>query len=281
MEYVRPQNMKQALQMMERWKRRAEVVAGGTNVIPDLRARAIQPEVLIDLSRLKNLSYIKEEKERIRIGALTTLSAIASSETVRRFASVLSEATGQMGNPLVRNRATIGGNLADASPAADGAPPLLVLDASMILETAGGASRTVPIDQFFLGPNRTVLKEDELIREVVFPKAGPSARMAYSKFGLRNAMAISVVSIAVLLEIEEGICRKGRIALGAVSPTPIRAHGVEGLLMNQALSEELISRCCEKVQGEIQPISDIRASEAYRRSVASVLLGRLLRQVMK
>lgn len=281
MEYLRPQGTRQALQMMERWGGRAEVVAGGTNVIPDLRAKAIQPEALIDLSRLKNLSYIKEEKERVRIGALTTLSAIASSETVRRFASILSEATRQMGNPLVRNRATIGGNLADASPAADGAPPLLVLDASVILEKAGGERRTIPIDRFFLGPNRTVLEEGELIREVVFPKAGPSARMAYAKFGLRNAMAISVVSVAVLLEIEEGICRKGRIALGAVSPTPIRAHGVEGLLVNRAPSEELISRCCEKVQAEIQPISDLRASEAYRRSITSVLLGRLLRQVMK
>lgn len=267
--------------MMAHFQGRAKVVAGGTNVVPDLRAKAIQPEVLIDLSRLRNLSYIKEEKERIRIGALTTLSAIASSEVIRRSAPVLSEATRHMGNPLVRNRATIGGNLADASPAADSAPPLLVLDASVILETAGGGSRTVPIDQFFLGPNRTIQEDGELIREVLFPKPSPSARMAYSKFGLRNAMAISVVSVAVLLEMEGGICRKGRIALGAVSPTPIRACGVEQFLLNQAFSEELIGECCERLQSEIHPISDIRASEAYRRSVASVLLGRLLRQVMK
>jgi CO/xanthine dehydrogenase FAD-binding subunit len=281
MEYLRPKNFKETLQTLKSGKGRAKLIAGGTNVLPDLRGRAIRPKSLIDLSHLKNLSYIKEEKQRIRIGALTTISEIASSKIIQKHASVLSEAARQIGNPLVRNRATIGGNLADASPAADTAPPLLVLEASVEIEKENGKPRRVPIQEFFMGPNRTALKGDELIREITFPKPKASARMAYTKLGLRNAMAISVVSVAVLMELEQGFCKKARLGLGAVSPTPIRAYGVEEMLLDQEIKVELIQQSCEKIQSEIHPITDIRASLEYRRSMTSVLLGRLLRQVVK
>jgi len=279
MEYLAPKSKAEALAIVSKWKEKGRLVAGGTNVVPDLRAKANQPEALIDISHLRNLSYIKEEKRRIRIGALTTLSEIASSKIIQRYAPVLSEAARQIGNPLVRNRATIAGNLADASPAADTAPPLLILEALLAIEKGNGKARQVPVHEFFTGPNRTVLKGDELIREIIFPKPKPSARMAYTKFGLRNSMAISVVSVAVLMETEQGLCKKARLGLGAVSPTPIRAYGVEEMLMGREIKEELIQQCCEKIQSEIHPITDIRASLEYRKSMASVLLGRLLRQV--
>ena len=133
---------------------------GGTNVIPGIRAKTLKPEILIDVSHLKNLSYIKEEKKRIRIGGLTTISELASSKIIEKYAPILSQAANQLGNPLVRNRATIAGNLADASPAADTAVPLLVLDAMVMAERDGGKHREIPIDQFFLGQNQTVLKND-------------------------------------------------------------------------------------------------------------------------
>ncbi len=281
MEYFAPRSEAEALAVLKKWKGKAEVVAGGTNVVPDLRDRAIRKEILVDISRLKNLSYIKEEKQRIRIGALTTLSEIASSKIIKKYASVLSEAACQIGNPLVRNKATVAGNLADASPAADTAPPLLVLDSLLGIEKGSGKARQVPIHEFFVGPNRTILKGDEIIREIILPKAKLSAKMAYTKFGLRNSMAISVSSLAVLVEMERGICKNARIGLGAVSPTPIRAYGVEEMLVGHEITEELIAKCCEKVQTEIHPITDIRASLDYRRSMASVLLGRLLRQVVR
>jgi CO/xanthine dehydrogenase FAD-binding subunit len=281
MEYFAPRSEAEALAVLKKWKGKAKVVAGGTNVVPDLRGRTIQKEILVDISLLKNLSYIKEEKQRIRIGALTTLSEIASSKIIQKYASVLSEAACQIGNPLVRNKATIAGNLADASPAADTAPPLLVLDSLLGIEKGSGKERQVPIHEFFVGPNRTILKGDEIIRGIILPKANLSAKMAYTKFGLRNSMAISVISLAVLVEMERGICKKARIGLGAVSPTPIRAYGVEEMVMGHEITEELIAKCCEKVQTEIHPITDIRASLDYRRSMASVLLGRLLRQVVR
>jgi carbon-monoxide dehydrogenase medium subunit len=279
MEYFRPRNVTDTLAFLQRGKGKAELIAGGTNVIPDLRARALHKEILIDLSHLKNLSYVKDEKKRIRIGALTTMSEIAASKTIQRGARILSEAVWQIGNPLVRNRATIAGNLADASPAADSAVPLLVLDASVVIERHKGKSKQIPIEQFFVGPNKTVLKKDELIREVIFPKPTSSARMAYYKLGLRNAMAISVVSVGVLAEMEKGRCNRARIALGAVAPTPRRACGVENLLEGQVITEELIDQCCEVIQKEIQPITDVRATAEYRRSMASVLLKRLLQQI--
>lgn len=279
MEYCAPKTLSETLVLMKKWKGRAKLIAGGTNVILEMRAGAVQPQVLIDISQLKNLSYIKDEKKRIRIGSLTTISELASSKIVQDHAPILTEAANQLGNPLVRNRATIAGNLADASPAADTAVPLLALEAMIITERNGG-KREIPIDQFFLGPNQTVLKPDEIIREIVFPKPDLKSKMAYIKLGLRNAMAISVVSIAILMEREREECKKVRIALGAVAPKPIRAYGVEAILTNKKIMMELVAACCEKVGREMNPISDIRASAEYRRSMASVLLKRVLHQTI-
>jgi carbon-monoxide dehydrogenase medium subunit len=279
MEYFSPKNLTETLTLIGRWMDRAKLIAGGTNVIPDMRAKSIKPQVLIDLSQVKNLSYIREEKKIIRVGALTTISELASSKMIQKYAPILYEAARQIGNPLVRNRATIAGNLADASPAADTAVPLLVLEATVLVEKQKTKVKQIPIDRFFIGPNRTVLKKDELVREILFPKPTTSTKMAYSKFGMRNAMAISVVSASVLIEMEKGRVKKARVGLGAVAPTPIRTYGIEEMLMDQRITEELIEKCGEKVQEEIRPITDIRASLEYRKSLTSVMLRRLLRQV--
>lgn len=278
MEYFQPQNLKTALHLIKIWKGRAVLIAGGTNVIPDLRVTPVQPRTLIDIGRLKSLSYIKADGKKIRIGALTTISELASSKVIQKGAPVLFHACNQLGNPLVRNRATIAGNLADASPAADTAVPLLVLDAQVVAVKDGGRSRHIPVDQFFLGPNQTVLKREEMIQEVIIPKFNTGAKTAYFKLGLRNSMAVSVISIALLIEMEKGFCKKARIAYGAVAPTPIRVYQIEKMLENQKLTEDLLEACCEAVGKEVHPISDIRASKEYRAEMASVLLRRGLRE---
>jgi carbon-monoxide dehydrogenase medium subunit len=279
MEYFVPRTVSEALVFMRKWKKKATLIAGGTNVIPDLRARAIRPEVLIDISHLKGLSYIREDKKKIHIGALTTVSELASSKIIQKWVPLLSHAANQLGNPLVRNRATIAGNLADGSPAADTAVPLLALEAIVVIQ--GGKEKQVPIHQFFVGPNQTVLKRDEMIKEVIVHKFNPNARTAYFKLGLRNSMAISVVSIAVLMEIEKTFCIKARIGYGAVAPKPIRAYRIEEMLENKELTERLLRACCETIGKEISPISDIRASKEYRTEMASVLLKRVMKQVTK
>jgi carbon-monoxide dehydrogenase medium subunit len=233
---------------------------------------------LIDLSRLKDLSYIKEDKGRIRMGGGTPIAELAVSKIIRKVAPILAEAADQLGNPLVRNRATIAGNLAHASPAADTAVPLLALEATLVV-ARDGTPKQIPIDQFFRGPNRTVLKPDEIIKEISFQKPISNARMSYIKLGRRSAMAISVVSIAVVLEMGNGKCKKARIGLGAVAPKPVRAYGVEEMLEGGEITENVIGACCERVQQEINPITDIRASAEYRRQMSSVLLRRLLKQI--
>ena len=278
MEYIAPKSLQEITKLLKRLKSKGKLIAGGTNVIPDLRAKSIQPQVLIDISHLRNLAYIKEEKRRIRIGGLTPITELASSKIIRKVAPILSEAADQLGNPLVRNRATIAGNLAHASPAADTAVPLLALEATVIL-AGDGKLRQIPIEQFFRGPNQTVLKADEMIKEISFQKPNSNARMAYKKLGRRSAMAISVVSIAVVLEMESGKCKKVRISLGAVAPKPIRAYGVEEMLEGKEVTDKLIGACCEHVQTEINPITDIRASAEYRRQVSSVLLRRRIEEV--
>jgi CO/xanthine dehydrogenase FAD-binding subunit len=278
MEYVSPKTVSGAFALIRRWKGKVRLIAGGTNVIPEIRAKSINPLLLIDISHLKNLSYIKEEKRGIRIGGLTSISEIACSKMIEKYAPVLFNAANQLGNPLVRNRATIAGNLADASPAADTAVPLLTLGAEVVTVRSTGKGRQIPIEQFFIGPNKSVLKNDEIIREISFPKPLPDAKMAYVKLGLRNAMAISVVSLAVLLVLERQRCVKARIALGAVAPTPIRAYKTEEILKGE-VTKELIEDCCESVKGEVSPITDIRASAEYRRDMVSIFLGRLIREV--
>lgn len=282
MEYLAPRSFSEALDFLGKWKNRAKLVAGGTNVIPYMRSKTLKPEVLIDISRLKNLSYIKEEKQRIRIGGLTTISKLTASTVIQDYAPILSDAANHLGNPLVRNRATIAGNLADASPAADTPVPLLALEGAVVLNRLGGDSRRIPLDQFFLGPNQTVLRTDEIIREITFPKPEPSAKMAYINLALRNAMAITLVSVAILIEMKGEKCKKVRIGFGTVAPKPMRAYGAEGVLTDKEITEEQIEKCCQEAEKEVQPNPrpSIRASAGYRRSMASALLRQAIHQAL-
>ena len=279
MEYIAPNSLVEITKILMRLKGKATLIAGGTNVIPRLRTKAIKSDILIDTKRLKNLSFIKEEKNRIRIGGLTTIAALATSKVIQKHAPILFDAANQLGNPLVRNRATIAGNLADASPAADIAVPLLALEAKVVTVRRGKPPEEIPLDQFFLGPNQTVLRKDEIIKEVTFLRPNSKAKMAYVKLGLRNAMAISVVSLAVMLEVQGNHCKKARIGLGAVAPTPIRAYQTEAILIGEKVTTELINICSKKVLDEISPITDIRASAEYRREMTSTLFRRLGQEV--
>ena len=279
MEYIAPNSLVEITKILMRLKGKATLIAGGTNVIPRLRTKAIKSDILIDINRLKNLSFIKEEKNRIRIGGLTTIAALATSKVIQKYAPILFDAANQLGNPLVRNRATIAGNLADASPAADIAVPLLALEAKVVTVRRGKPPEEIPLDQFFLGPNQTVLRKDEIIKEVTFLRPNSKAKMAYVKLGLRNAMAISVVSLAVMMEVQGNHCKKARIGLGAVAPTPIRAYQTEAILIGEKVTTELINICSKKVLDEISPITDIRASAEYRREMTSTLFRRLGQEV--
>jgi len=182
-EYITPKNIEEVFRAAEKMKGKTKFIAGCTNVIPYMRAKAISPELLIDLSSLEELNYIREENGIIAIGALTTISEVAAAEIIRNQSPILFSAASLLGNPLTRNRATIGGNLADASPAADMAPPLLVLEAFVHTKRGEGEGREISLDKFFLGPNKTVLAEDEIITHITFSKPKNSAKGIYIKLG--------------------------------------------------------------------------------------------------
>lgn len=281
LEYLITKDFEEIFSAIEKTKGLAKFIAGGTNVIPYMHAEAISPELLIDLNGLENLKYIREKNGTISIGALTTISEIVASEVIQNKCQILHSAANSLGSPLTRNRATIGGNLADASPAADMAPPLLALEASIHTKRAGMEGREIPLDQFFIGPNKTILAEDELITQIRFSKPKDSAKGIFIKLGLRNSLAISVVSIAVILDMEGQVCQKARVALGAVAPTIIRAFHVESKLEGGKINENIIQECADIVKEEISPISDIRASAEYRRLASSVMLKRAIQQVLK
>jgi len=281
MDYLRPRNLRDAFNAIEKTKGLIKFIAGGTNVIPDIRAETLSPKLIVDLSVLKSLYYIKETNRTISIGALTTISEIVKSDVIRRVAPILSSAAHQLGNTLTRNRATLGGNLADASPAADMAPPLLALEALIHTKCGQESGRKISLDKFFLGPNKTVLAKDEIITKITFLKPKESAHGSYIKLGLRDSMAISIVSLAVMLQVENNVCQKARIALGAVAPTPVRSYRVEKELEGREMSIKNIHEIAVLIEKEISPISDIRASAEYRKYETSVLLKRAIQQALE
>lgn len=279
--YHAPTKLEDATELLRKWKGCAKVIAGGTNFIPNMRSGWFSPEVIVDFSGFADLAYIREESQGISIGAMTTISEVASSGIIRSHCPILSSAASHLGNPLCRNRATIGGNLANASPGADMAPPLLALEAS--IHTAGGAEegREIPVDQFFLGPNKTVLEEDEVITHIIFSKPKDPARGSHIKFGLRDADALSIVSIAVMVEMDGKICRKARVALCPMAPKPIRAYGVERMLEGKEINAGFLDECAVVLKKETSPRRvSIRASAAYRKHLASVLLKRAVQEAL-
>jgi CO/xanthine dehydrogenase FAD-binding subunit len=244
-----------------------------------MRSGRHAPEVLVNINDLPELHQVELKAGELKIGSTVTIAELQVNPLVRKYCSVLVEAANTFANPLVRNRATLGGNLVDASPAADCAPPLLALDAEVELVNLAG-SRRVRLEDFFAGLRKTVIRQGEILAAVYVPVVTQGAASAYYKIGLRKADAISVVSAAVLVETgADHHCRKVRIALGSVAPLPMRAAKAEKSMEGSLLTPETIYQAGCIAAQEVSPISDLRASAAYRRKMVEVIVGRLLKQV--
>ncbi|HYG57307.1 MAG TPA: xanthine dehydrogenase family protein subunit M [Symbiobacteriaceae bacterium] len=270
--YLRPNDLTEALALLQQHGEAAMPLAGGTNCMPDFRSGRAQPELVVDISRLP-LRYLRSENGWVRVGALTTVTELLRQPDLKQTAPVVASAAENFAGHLVRNRATVAGNLCDASPAADLVPPLLTVGAEVTLASAAG-SRTVPLCEFVLGVRKTARRPDELVTEVAFPAVSPAARSSYFKFALREAMAISVVSGAVVLEFDGDLCTSARIALGAVAPTPVRAASVEAQLVGRPITEAVAAAAAAQVGSDISPISDVRATADYRAWVAEAMVRR-------
>ncbi len=279
-ELLRPETLAEALALLADHAPDVMPIAGGTNVVVALREGEYQPPVLMDVSGLADLRGVHHENNgHVVVGGGTTITELVENPLIVGEGAPLATAAAQLGNPLIRNRATVAGNLVDASPAADTAPPLLVLDAEIELASQDGR-RTVPLDDFFVGVNQTVRRPDELLVAVRWPTPAPRSAAAFHKIGLRKAGACSVVTVAVRLACDEaGRCSAARIALGAVAPRPIRAHKAEETLTGAELTDEVIARAARLAAETTSPIDDVRSTAAYRRQVSEVLVRRLLGDV--
>ena len=280
-EYLKPDDLNDLKRVMAAYNGRPTVIAGGTNLIPEMRNGEKMPEILIDISDLPELSYIREDNGNIAIGAATTIADMAASSLLLDNSPILASAARQLGNPLTRNRATLGGNLANASPCADTAPPLLALDASVEILNPDGKTRQVPLSKFFRGYKFTDLVKGEILTGVTFPVPNGSTRSSHTKIGLRNAASICVASIAVVLEMDGKTCRRARVAAGSVAPIPMRAVRVEKLLRGKEIDATLLRECMAVVKEEISPISDIRGSLEYRSYVTATILKRNIKRALK
>ncbi len=254
----------------------SRILAGGTDLLVQSRSEKVIFTHLIDLKGVEGLSSIRLLDGKIAIGALTPIGEVHKSELVRAMFPVLADACGQLGSSQTRNKATIGGNLCNASPSAETACPLLVLDAAV--KILGFKSvRVVSVHEFFVGPGQTVLGSGEIVKEIVIPFREGILGTSYQKLGRRKAMEIAIANVAVAVTRKENTCLESRIALGAVAPVPMRALKAEAILRGAPWTEEALEEAAMSAAEACQPISDIRASEWYRRKMVRVLVRRALR----
>ena len=271
--YFAAANLKEAVKLLGNYKKRAVILAGGTDLVPQINTYHFKPEVLVYIGKA-GLDYIKEEKGKLIIGAAAPMAKIAASKLLARKASALAQAAQQAGTAAVRTAATLGGNLANASPAADLATPLLAMDAELSL--VGGKKRVVALKDFFTGPGKTVLKPGEMILEVRFPTS--KGKTVFLKLGKRKALSLSVVNTAVRLEMKGQQCREARIAIGSVAPTPLRCPKAEEMLQGKGMDQEIIAACAAEAMAASSPIDDQRASAWYRKKAGVALVARALTQ---
>lgn len=279
-EYDEPKSLEEACEIMASHGAKAKLLAGGTDLLVNMKKKILAPAHVVSLGRVEPLKTIEASNGSIRIGPLMTASAIAETDSVKRGLSALARGAASLGSPLIRNLATIGGNLASARPAADFPPPLMAYGAEVVLKKKGG-TRTVPLEAFFKGPGMTVAGPDEILAEILVPRPPSGSGAGYMKLGVRKTLEISIVNVAAFLTLDGGgVIRTARVVLGAVAPTPIRAPSAEKALVGQKPSDEILAKAADAAAGDSRPIDDFRGSAEYRRDMVKVLTRRALQMAL-
>lgn len=274
-QFYSAKSISDALHFLSEKGDRTRILAGGTDLIPRLRQENSLPDFVLNVLEIERLNGITELNHILRIGATTTHTQLVESGLLQRSCPSLVQAAASIGGPLIRNRGTMGGNIANASPAADLAPVLLAMDAEGVLMSEMG-TRVVALKDFFLGPGKTLRNPNELLVEISIPL--PKGTNLFLKLGRRQAMSLSIVNVAVCLEMEGRNCRDAKIALGSVAATPIRCPRAENLLRDKEIDPELISKCAGEAMAMSKPVDDQRATAWYRRQAGEVFLKRALFQ---
>jgi carbon-monoxide dehydrogenase medium subunit len=273
-EYFEPATLGEAAELIS--SANAQVLAGGTDLLVEIKEQLRRVDRVVNIKKIPGIAGLSyDARAGLRIGALATAREVELSPIVLEKYPNLAQAARELGSIQVRNRATIVGNVCRASPSADTLPPLIADGALVKLHGASGV-RELPLEQFFAGPGKTVLRPDELVTELVVPAPPPRTGKVYIKHGRRKAMELATVGVAVTLTVNGDI----RIVLGAVAPTPIRAKNAEEVL-RWKFSDELFEKAARTAADEARPISNVRASAEYRRDMVRVLTRRALEQASK
>jgi CO/xanthine dehydrogenase FAD-binding subunit len=277
-DFIQPRDVPEALGALTE-NGRVLPVAGGTNVLVNMKRAPLEADLLVDLTRLDALRAIRAEGDRILLGANVTFSRLLEWSPGGAIETLMRPMCVGFAGPLIRNLATVGGNICDASPAADVSPVLLALDASVELESAADGTRTLPLEEFFQGVRRTARRADELVTGITFARPDDGDRGFYYKLGKRRADAISIVSIAMKVRLAGDRVEAARIALGAVAPVAMRAEGAERALKGGTLDAKTIAAVAAAAASDARPIDDFRSGGAYRRQMVEVLVARGLREI--
>ncbi len=274
-EYIAPTTLADALHLKQERGADARVIAGGTDLILRMRDKVFSPAALIDLRDL-SLNGLSLTGNEMRVGAYVTLEQLLTSAEMAKLFPAIPAACREFAGPPIRNRGTLGGNIVNASPAADLVPPLIAYDATIVLSSSKG-ERVLPLVEFFVGPGQSVLEPAEILTEIRLPLMPARSGSAFIKLGQRRSMAIAQVSVAARISLDEsGVISEARIVLGSVAPTPVRVVAAEQILVGENPGEETLRAAAQKAQDEITPISDVRASASYRLDMTAVLVRRVL-----
>lgn len=274
-EYLAPTTLDEAIKLLTEHGYDAKILAGGQSLIPAMRFRLAAPEILIDINRIDGLSYIKEENGHLAIGALTREADIDHSAVVQNKYTLLAETAKVIADPLVRNLATVGGNLAHADPANDHPATMLAYGAEVVAVGPGG-ERTISIDDFFVDLFENSLADNEILKEIRIPTPPANSGGAYIKVE-RKVGDYAVAGVAVQLTMNGDTCTSARIGLTNVSAKPIRATGAEAAVTGKALTDDTIRAAGQAAAQDCDPSSDLRGSEEYKRDLVRVITMRAIR----
>jgi CO/xanthine dehydrogenase FAD-binding subunit len=279
-EYIKPKSLDDAIDVMNAYDN-AFLLAGGTDLLVGMKYNSIKPECIIDIKEIPRMNTF-DVKGGLRFGALTTVRDIEESDELKQTMPFLNQTATALGSIQVRNRATLGGNLCNASPCSNFGAMFLAMDAMLKIISKDG-ERTVALQDFFCGPNLTVLKKGEVLTQIIIPEDAGNAEGIFLKHSAGKSNDLGLVNIAITLHREPGnnLCKKIAIAMGAVAPTPMRAKKAEAILTNQPLTLDLIAKAAKQASKEATPISDFRATADYRRNLVSTMVAKGIRTLLK
>ena len=281
-EYLLPGTIDEAISLLVSHGERARFIAGGTDVMVKVKEGKISPRYLVSLRRIQGLDHIILKDGELRIGALVTHRMLELSPVIRKEFPILIDAVTNIGSVQIRNVATIGGNIVNAVPSADGAIPLITLGAQVRIRGPKG-ERSMALEDLFIGPGQTLLETGEILLEFVIPRLPPRTGAAYCKHTRRAAMELPLLGVAALISLADDrlTCMEARIGLGVLAPTPMRAKNAETLLRGQKLSDEVLRRAGKAAAEECKARDSIRGEAWYRREMVEVLVPRMARLAME